>query len=59
MFVESCLPVGRLAEYLKLVSFDSDAANSGKAVHVHIGNVLIFQKQDAQWKLLARQAYKL
>lgn len=39
--------------------FDSEATNAGKPVHVHIGNVLIFQRQDGQWKLLARQAYKL
>ena len=39
--------------------FDSEATNAGKPVHVHIGNVLIFQKRDGQWELLARQAYKL
>lgn len=39
--------------------FDSEATNAGETVHVHIGNVLIFQKKDGQWKLLARQAYKL
>lgn len=39
--------------------FDSEATNAGKPVHVHIGNVLIFQKLEGQWELLARQAYKL
>jgi len=39
--------------------FDSEASNDGTPVHVHIGIVLIFQKQNGQWKLLARQAYKL
>ena len=39
--------------------FDSEALNSGDPVHIHIGNMLIFQKQDGRWKLLGRQAFKI
>lgn len=33
--------------------------DDGKPGEVHIGIMLVFQKQDKDWKLLARQAYKL
>lgn len=39
--------------------FNSEASDGGTPVHIHMGIVLIFQKQDGEWKLLARQAYKL
>ncbi len=39
--------------------FDSEALNSGDPVHIHIGNMLIFQKQEGKWKLLGRQAFKI
>ena len=39
--------------------FDSEALNNGEPVHIHIGNMLIFQKQDGKWKLLGRQAFKI
>lgn len=39
--------------------FDSEALNNGDPVHIHIGNMLIFQKQDGKWKLLGRQAFKI
>lgn len=38
---------------------DSKASDDGTPVHIHLGIILIFQKQNGQWKLLARQAYKL
>lgn len=39
--------------------FDSNATNNGESVHVHIGNVQVYQKQDGVVKLIARQAFKL
>jgi hypothetical protein len=33
--------------------------DGGKAGEVHIGIMLVFQKQGKDWKMLARQAYKL
>lgn len=39
--------------------FNAKGMNNGNAVDVHIGILMAFQKQDGQWKLLARQAYKL
>ena len=35
------------------------AANAGKPTDIRIGNLLVFQRQQGQWKLLARQASKL
>ena len=38
----------------------AEATNNGVDIDIHLGNVLVFQRQyDGQWKLLARQAYKL
>jgi ketosteroid isomerase-like protein len=31
----------------------------GKAIHVDIGVLLVWQKRAGQWKLLARQAFKM
>lgn len=39
--------------------FDSEAKNVDEPVHIHIGNVLVFQKINEEWKFLARQAFKL
>jgi ketosteroid isomerase-like protein len=39
--------------------FVTHALNNGLPVDVRIGNLLTFQKQKGQWKLLGRQAYKL
>lgn len=39
--------------------FVSKASNAGSPVDVRIGNVLVWQKEGGQWKLLARQAFKL
>lgn len=38
---------------------DADTNDSGKPGHVKIGVMLVFVKQANDWKLLARQAYKL
>jgi hypothetical protein len=38
---------------------DAETMDYGKPGTVKIGILLIFQKRDSQWKLLARQAYKL
>lgn len=39
--------------------FVTDALNDGTPATVRIGNLMTFQKQKGEWKLLARQAYKL
>ncbi|MCJ8164059.1 nuclear transport factor 2 family protein [Pontibacter sp. E15-1] len=39
--------------------FSSEATNNGTPVRIKIGNMLVWQKQKGQWKLLARQAFKL
>ena len=39
--------------------YSSDFTSNGEPSSLRIGNVLIWQKQDGKWKLLARQAYKL
>jgi hypothetical protein len=36
-----------------------EALNKGEEVSIRIGNMMVFKKQQNQWKLLARQAYKL
>ncbi|HTF19194.1 MAG TPA: nuclear transport factor 2 family protein [Chryseolinea sp.] len=36
-----------------------DTTNDGKPATVNIGVLLVFQKQKGEWKLIARQAYKL
>jgi ketosteroid isomerase-like protein len=37
----------------------SDSETDGKPNHIRIGVLAVWQKQDGDWKLLARQAYKL
>lgn len=39
--------------------FEAEGINAGEPVDVRIGAMLIFLKQQDNWKLLARQAYKL
>jgi ketosteroid isomerase-like protein len=39
--------------------FTGEYASEGKTVAVKIGILMVWQKQDGRWKLLARQAYKL
>ncbi len=39
--------------------FDAKGKNAGNAVDIHIGVIMTLQKMKDQWKLLARQAYKL
>ena len=36
----------------------AEASDSGDPVDVRIGIVLVYQKEDGRWKLLARQAFK-
>jgi hypothetical protein len=37
----------------------SDSEEDGKATHTDIGVLAVWQKQGGQWKLIARQGYKL
>ena len=39
--------------------FEAKGINEGKPADVRIGVLMVFQKQKRNWKLLARQAYKL
>ncbi|SDE84168.1 protein of unknown function [Pricia antarctica] len=39
--------------------FSAKGMNNGKSADVHIGVILVFQKQNDKLHLLARQAYKL
>ncbi|MBW8242705.1 nuclear transport factor 2 family protein [Muricauda oceani] len=39
--------------------FKGEGTNNGTPATVNIGCLLVFQKEGKQWKLLARQAYKL
>jgi hypothetical protein len=39
--------------------FVSDSEQDGKATHTDIGVLAVWQKQGGQWKLLARQGFKL
>ena len=39
--------------------YSSDYTSNGVEGSLRIGNVLIWQKQEGKWKLLARQAYRL
>jgi len=36
-----------------------DTTNDGKPATVNIGVLLVFQKQKGEWKMIARQAFKL
>lgn len=37
----------------------ADVVDSGNPASIHLGVLLVWQKQENEWKLLARQAYKL
>ncbi len=37
----------------------AQAVNKGNPVEIRFGNILVWQKKKGQWKLLARQGYKL
>lgn len=39
--------------------FTSKATNNGSPTDIRIGVMQVWQKQNGQWKLLARQAFKL
>lgn len=39
--------------------FTAEATNAGEPIDIRLGTVLVYQKQNGQWKLLARQAFKL
>ncbi|MCJ7467723.1 MAG: nuclear transport factor 2 family protein [Maribacter sp.] len=39
--------------------FNAQATNDGTPVTIRIGNMMVLKKQHDQWKILARQAYKL
>ncbi|MEO9892807.1 nuclear transport factor 2 family protein [Aurantibacter sp.] len=39
--------------------FATNALSAGKHVDVRIGNMMVLKKHKNQWKVLARQAYKL
>ncbi|WP_034256760.1 nuclear transport factor 2 family protein [Adhaeribacter aquaticus] len=40
-------------------TFKSKATNNGKPSDINIQNLLVWQKQKGEWKLLARQAFRL
>jgi len=40
-------------------TFTAKATNAGAPVDLNIGNVLVWRKESGQWKLLARQAFKV
>ena len=40
-------------------TFAADVLDGGKSNAIKIGIILVWQKEKGQWKLLARQAYKL
>ena len=39
--------------------FVAKATNAGVPVDIRIGNVMVWRKEGGQWKLLARQAFRL
>ena len=39
--------------------YSAETLSNGTPGQLKIGNMLIFQKQNGKWKLLARQAYKI
>jgi len=39
--------------------YSAETTNNGTPGHLKIGNMLVFQKQQGKWRLLARQAYKI
>jgi ketosteroid isomerase-like protein len=39
--------------------FEAESETEGKTTTVRIGTLQVWQKQDGNWKLLARQGYRL
>jgi hypothetical protein len=39
--------------------YESESETDGKTAMVKIGTLQVWQKQDGNWKLLARQGYNL
>jgi ketosteroid isomerase-like protein len=39
--------------------FSAETESDGKAASARVGVLQVWQKQDARWKLLARQAFRL
>lgn len=40
-------------------TFTAKATNAGTPVDLNIGNLLVWRKEHGQWKLIARQAFRL
>lgn len=40
-------------------TFTAKATNAGAPVDLNIGNLLVWRKESGQWKLIARQAFKI
>ena len=40
-------------------TFTAKATNAGVPLDLNIGNLLVWRKENGQWKLLARQAFKV
>ena len=40
-------------------TFTANATNAGAPVELNIGNLLVWRKEGGQWKLIARQAFKV
>ncbi len=40
-------------------TFTAKATNAGAPVDLNIGNLLVWRKESGQWKLIARQAFKV
>jgi hypothetical protein len=40
-------------------TFVAKATNAGTPVDLNIGNLLVWRKESGQWKLIARQAFKI
>lgn len=40
-------------------TFTAKATNAGAPVDLNIGNLLVWRKEGGQWKLIARQAFKI
>ncbi len=40
-------------------TFVAKATNAGTPVDLNIGNILVWRKEGGQWKLIARQAFKI
>ncbi len=40
-------------------TFVAKATNAGTPVNLNIGNLLVWRKESGQWRLIARQAFKI